>query len=70
MTASASRIWTPRSGRGPRSPFRTGVDRALADAFPLADGTKLPDRIATALLRLEDAMRATAGDPPTRPERS
>jgi hypothetical protein len=71
MTASASRIWTPRSGPGHRSPFRTGVDRALADAFPLADDTDLPHRIATALVRLEDALREGAGDPPpTRLERS
>ena len=64
MSASASRIWVPRSGQCVRTPFRTGIDRALADAFPPTGDAPLPERIAAALLRLEDALRAPSGGAP------
>lgn len=56
MTALFSRIWTPRSDKCHRTPFRTGVDRALADAFPPMDDDALPDRIGAALVRLNRAL--------------
>lgn len=57
MTMSDSRIWMPRSDACNQSPFRTGVDRALANAFPPLKGTDLPGRIEAALLRLERALQ-------------
>ena len=41
-------IWAPRSGKRPSTPFKIGVDYAMADAFPLLEGD-FPDRIAQAI---------------------
>lgn len=70
MTTSDSRVWMPRSDICNRSPFQTGVDRALANAFPPVTGAELPGRIEAALLRLERALQAHEAqghDPTARP---
>lgn len=53
MDVSGSRIWTCRYDKRLDTPFRTGIDRALAIAFPPMHGGILPDRIIAALLLLE-----------------
>ena len=63
MTAFSSRIWTPRSDTCHQTPFQTGVDRALADAFPPLDEAALPNRIEAALVRLDRALREIPYDP-------
>jgi hypothetical protein len=57
MIESDSRVWMPRSATCHQSPFRTGVDRALANAFPPLSGIELPGQIEAALIRLERALQ-------------
>lgn len=56
MIKTASRLWTPRPGHCEKTAFRTGVDRALAQSFPLAEDAAMPERIAATLRKLEAAL--------------
>lgn len=52
-------IWAPRPGKRQSTPFKIGVDYAMADAFPLIEGD-FPDRITQAVEALEASeARAT-----------
>jgi hypothetical protein len=52
-------IWATRPEKRPSTPFKIGVDYAMADAFPLIEGD-FPERIALAIEALE-ASEARAG---------
>jgi hypothetical protein len=41
-------IWAPRPGKRHSTPFKIGIDYAIADAFPLIEGD-FPDRISRAV---------------------
>ncbi|MCJ2131728.1 hypothetical protein MKK51_23235 [Methylobacterium sp. E-045] len=53
-------IWAPRPGKRHSTPFKIGVDYAMADAFPLIEGD-FPERIALAMEALEAAENKAAG---------
>ncbi|KQP42815.1 hypothetical protein ASF49_03025 [Methylobacterium sp. Leaf104] len=56
MDLEYSSLCFPRPDNCNRSPFRIGVDRALALSFPPPVGADLPDRMALALDALISAL--------------
>lgn len=64
MNENPLNIWQLRSHDGEAIPFRDGVDRAMAKAFPPVDG-EVPERIAKALQALEAAMGGALSSRPS-----
>lgn len=64
MNDNPLNIWQLRSHASEAMPFRDGVDRAMAKAFPPVEG-EIPDRIAKALQALEAAMGGTLASRPS-----
>lgn len=56
-------IWAPRPGKRDSTPFKIGVDYAMADAFPLIEGD-FPDRIARAIEALDASETRKGGIAP------
>ena len=53
-------IWAPRPEKRRSTPFKIGVDYAMADAFPLIEGD-FPERIALAMEALEASETKAGG---------